>query len=267
MIPVFRAAGGAALLLLTLLASRAGAQSDDPWDAGRTQLTRAGLQELLARYEETSASADHTAEFRARARYEAALVRTRLREGDFQVGDQVILKVEGEAALSDTFLVSPQRGLNLPAIGTISLVGVLRSELEPHLTEQLKLFIKDPVVHANSSIRVLISGEVAKPGFYVFDMHSLLSDALMTAGGPTPTAKLTDVRVERGGVVIWEGLALQQAIAEGRTMDELSLRAGDHLFVPVARPAGMSGLARTLLAGVPAVALTITTLSRIFSGK
>jgi polysaccharide export outer membrane protein len=263
--PIRRAAWGAAALALALLAPLPGvAQTTTDWDAQRIQLTRPELVQLLARYEQTSRSTDLTPEFRARARYEAALITTRLRDGDFQTGDQVTLLVEGEKELSDTFAVNSKRGLDLPAVGEVSLRGVLRSELQGHLSEVLKRFIRDPVVRANSSIRVLVSGEVARPGFYVFDTNSLLSDALMIAGGPTPGAKLTDVRVERAGAVIWDGAALQQAIAEGRTMDQLSLRAGDHVYVPVEKPAGMSTLARMLLSGVPAVALALTTLSQIF---
>jgi protein involved in polysaccharide export with SLBB domain len=260
---LFRAAL-AALFLAALLPHRAASQTAEEWDAGRTQLSRASLEELLARFEQTSGSAEHTSEFRARARYEAALVRARLRDGDFQVGDQIILRVEGEQALSDSFVVTPQRTINLPVIGEIPLTGVLRSELQGHLTTQIGRQIRDPVVRANSSIRVLVSGEVARPGYYVVDTQSLLSDVLMLAGGPGPSAKLTAMRVERRNEPIWEGEALQEGIAEGRTLDQLSLRAGDHLVVPAEGERGMSTVTRILFTGIPALTLALTTLAGIF---
>ena len=40
------------------------------------------------------------------------------------------------------------------------------------------------------------------------------------------------MRVEREGVSVWEGRSLQAAMVDGRTLDQLNLRAGDHLIVP-----------------------------------
>lgn len=242
----------------------AAAQTRDSWDTGRMQLSRDELNRLLARYEQTSVSDAHSPDFQARARFEAALIRTRLREGDFQIGDQISLSVEGEPQLTANFVVNPQRGLTLPVIGEIPLQGVLRSELHAHLTEHLSRFIKEPVVRTRSSIRLLISGEVTRPGYYVVDTESLLSDALMLAGGPTPGARLTAIRLERGDDPIWDGTALQQAIAEGRTVDQLSLRAGDHLVVPADSEGRMSTVSRIVFTGIPAITLLVGALSRIF---
>lgn len=261
---VFRRTALVLLLLPAATATGAPAQAPNDWDTGRMQLTRAELETLLARYDGTARSDAHSAEFRNRARFETALIRTRLREGDFQIGDQITLSVEGEAQLTGDFVVTPQRTLSLPVIGEIPLEGVLRSELQAHVTEHLKNFIREPVVRSRSSIRLLISGHVGKPGYYLMDTESLLSDALMQAGGPGAGAELTAIRVERGAEPIWEGESLQRAIAEGRTMDQLSLRAGDHLVVPADTPSGMSTAARTLLTGVPALLLALTSLMQIF---
>src|SRR5213596_640664 len=45
----------------------------------------------------------------------AAAIRARLADGDFQPGDRVLLRVDSEPALSDTFTVTPGRTLALPA--------------------------------------------------------------------------------------------------------------------------------------------------------
>jgi polysaccharide export outer membrane protein len=256
----------AALLALAFASAPppAAAQSPSSWDTGRMQLTREELEALLTRYSETSESGAHSSAFRARARFEAALIRTRLREGDFQIGDQVTLSVEGEPELTGSFVVNPQRGLSLPVIGEIPLQGVLRAELQAHLTRHLERFIREPSVRTRSSIRLLVSGQVARPGYYVVDTETLLSDVLMQAGGPSAGARLTEIRVERGSETIWDGEALQQAIAEGRTMDQISLRAGDHLVIPADTPRGMSVLSRVVLTGLPAITLAVTTLMRIF---
>lgn len=252
----------ALLLLLLLSATPSAAQRTSDWDASRTLVSRQSLEDLLARFDQAAESQAYSEELRNRARYEASLIRTRLREGDFQIGDRIWLVVEGETQLSDTFTVEPGRVLTLPVIGTIELAGVLRSELESHLTEEIGRFIRDPVVHARSLIRVSMFGEVARPGFYVVPTEILLTDALMLAGGPTRQAKLTDIRVERGGERIWGGEPLQEGIIEGRTLDQLNLQAGDRIHIPSERGVTVWQVGRIVLFGVPSFIYLINRISR-----
>lgn len=221
-----------AATFLFIPASQGAAQGRDDWDVGRVQMTRQALLDLMSRLEQSARSEGYSQALRARSRYEVALIRARLADGDFQVGDRILLTVEGEQQLSDTFGVEPRCVLNLPIIGEVPLGGVLRSELEPHLARHLGRYLNSPVVRARSLIRVSILGEVNRPGFYTAPTDIPLTDALMLGGGPTRDAKLTAVRVERGTERVWEGQALQHAIAEGRTLDQLNLRAGDRMFVP-----------------------------------
>jgi polysaccharide export outer membrane protein len=151
---------------------------------------------------------------------------------DFRVGDRILLLVEGDSALSDTFTVVAGPALRLPAIGEVSLAGVRRTDLEAHLTRELKRYLKDPVVHARALIRVSVLGEVVHPGFYALPLDLVLSDALMVAGGTTQDARLDRLRILRGGSALWSGNKLQGAIARGATLGELGLHAGDRIDVP-----------------------------------
>src|SRR2546430_14391553 len=92
----------------------------------------------------------------------------------FQVGDRILLHVEGDSALTDTFTVVAGPALRLPDIGEISLAGVRRTDLEAHLTQQLSRYIKDPVVQARALIRVSVVGEVTRPGFYAVPVDLVL---------------------------------------------------------------------------------------------
>lgn len=152
--------------------------------------------------------------------------------GEFRVGDQILLRVQGDSVLSDTFTVGPGLAITLPEIGEISLAGVSPSELQAHLTRQLGRYLKQPVLQAFSLMRISIVGEVEHPGFYPLPGHLVISDAIMRAGGPTQEAAVPKLRVEREGTRIWEGEALQQAIADGRTLDQMNLRPGDRIFFP-----------------------------------
>src|SRR5438067_4541580 len=82
----------------------------------------------------------------------------------FQVGDRILLRVEGDSALSDTFTVVAGPALRLPDIGEISLADVPRAQLQPYLARELGRYIHDAVVTARALIRISVVGQVAKPG-------------------------------------------------------------------------------------------------------
>lgn len=254
----------AVFLLAGLLAGAGSAATQDAtqWNPQGLQLSREALQELLARYEQTAASKAYSATLRDRARYEASLISARLAEGDFQVGDRVEVVVEGEPQLSDTLVVAPGKVLVMPVIGSVSLEGLLRSELEGHLVETLRRYIRQPVVHARSLIRIAVMGSVGAPGYYVVPSESLVTDVLMMAGGPARDADLAQMYVERGATRIWAGEPLQQSITEGRTLDQLSFRAGDRVTIPEVRKG--EGSVMRVLQATGMVAGLILGLSRFF---
>ncbi|SRR2546425_6192238 len=153
----------------------------------------------------------------------------------FQVGDRILLHVEGDSALTDTFTVVTGPALRLPNIGEVSLAGVQRGDIEAHLTRALGRYINDPVVQARALIRVSVVGEVSRPGFYAVPIDLVLADALMLAGGATKDARVDRLQILRGNASVWNGNALQTAIARGATLDELGMRAGDRIQVPAQR--------------------------------
>src|SRR2546428_8524513 len=155
----------------------------------------------------------------------------------FQIGDRILLHVEGDSALSDTFTVVAGPALRLPAIGEISLAGVRRTDLEAHLTRELGRYIKEPVVQARALIRISVLGEVTRPGYYAVPVDLVLADALMVAGGATKDARVEQLRVLRGNSSLWSGNQLQTEIARGATLDQLGIRAGDRIQVPGHRDA------------------------------
>ena len=183
---------------------------------------------------------------------------------DFQVGDRILLRVEGDSALSDTFTVVAGPALGLPAIGDVPLIGVRRADLETYLTRELSRYLRDPVVHARALIRVSVVGEVARPGFYAVPLDLVLADALMVAGGPTQDAKVDRLRIVRGESSLWSGNRLQTAIARGATLDELGLRAGDRIDVPGGRrdPDSKWRLAGLIVTTVATVVTVITVTGR-----
>lgn len=227
----------ASILLLTGLAGPALAQQTE-WDPRRVYATRASLEALYRRYQASAESPAYSDVLREQARQQAEALQQRLANGDFQIGDRIRLAVERETALTDTFSVVSGPEVVLPTIGAVSLKGVLRSEVEEYLGREVARYVRDPVVHARSFIRVSIAGEVARPGFYTLPTDIVISDALQAAQGFTPNAKLNDITIQRQNRKVWDARTLQVAIAEGSTLDQLSVRAGDQIVV-AGRRAGL----------------------------
>jgi len=178
----------------------------------------------------------------------------------FQPNDQILLEVEGDSQLTHAFTVGPGPALMLPVIVSIPLTGVRRAQVETYLTQQLKRYMKNPVVHAKVLVRLSVLGEVEHPGFYPVAADAPLSDALMAAGGPTKDAKFTGTRIDRIGRDGVAGGDLQEAIARGATVDGMGLRSGDQIIVPKRHDSESTFRIIGILAGIPAAILIATHL-------
>lgn len=254
----------AALIVSALAAGRAGAQvpTSDPMDPGRLHATRAYLQQLLTRYAEAESSELYSEYTRSIADDEASLIRHRLEAGDFQVGDQIVLAVTGQVGLTNTFTVTEGQMLVLPEVGAVPLKGLLRSELQDALTQHIAKYIRNPQVQVQSNIRLAVWGEIGNPGYHVAPSEKLLQDVIMQAGGPSGGANQKKLRIKRAGDVIWDGDELQEAIVEGRTLDQLNLRAGDEIEVP-GNPPSVRTVLHSLRA-IPYLVAGFFALSRFF---
>jgi protein involved in polysaccharide export with SLBB domain len=188
----------------------------------------------------------------------ADLIRARLDSGDFRPGDRILLVVQGEKELSDTFTVGMATDLTLPQIGVVPLTGVLRAELLDRLTQVLRRYLRNPVVHVRSMIRVSVEGEVNRPGFYAIAPETPLMDAFSAAGGLTRDARLQKMRVERDGVIVLGGRDLEHAVRRGRSLDALNLRAGDQVYIPRRPDFTRTAQVITLLLSIPIAIYALT---------
>jgi protein involved in polysaccharide export with SLBB domain len=183
-------------------------------------------------------------------------------EGDFKVGDRVVLRVVGEAQLTDTFTVSSGPALVLPIVGSVSLAGVSRDGVEKVLTEAIARYYRNPSVHARALLRVAVLGEVVRPGFYALPADMLVPDVVMAAGGPTTTGKVEDMKIMRGDAVLFSTDSTKQAVARGQTLSQLGIRSEDQFVVPRAGdPERTLRIVSTIVTSVIAV-FTIIILSR-----
>jgi protein involved in polysaccharide export with SLBB domain len=248
-----------AALLLSHAGSRAIAQnSPDAYTRG-TAASRPVLDSLATRAEAAADAAATPEEKRESLRRYAAELRTRLRDGDFQPGDRIVVTTREDSTPVDTLTVQSDRTILVEGLPSIPLNGVLRSELPGYLRQQVRQYVKRDVVRAIPLVRVGVLGEVVHPGYYRVPLQITLSDLLMVAGGPLPQADLTRVRIRRGQATIIDEHSARDAMVRGMPLDELGIDAGDEV---VLRPASQRNwLLITQIAGVATgLALTLHTL-------
>ncbi len=192
---------------------------------------------------------------------QGAAISARLVNGDFQIGDRIALIVVGEQALTDTFTVREGQTLRLPNMPDISLHGVLRSELQATLTQDLVKYLRNPEVRATPLIRLAVVGQVQRPGYYSAPADALLSDMLSRAGGATTTANLNKTVINRNGVLLLNAGIVSYALEHGETIDQLSLLPGDEINV-AAHGTGNALAVIYVVGALLGIAVSITIISR-----
>lgn len=175
-------------------------------------------------------------------------------------GDGILLQVQNEPTLTDTFTVTPSLQVSLPNIGDVSVAGVPRDQLTDHFSRVLSRYLRNPAVHAQVMVRIGVVGEVARPGFYLVPVDAVFADAMMQAGGPTKDAKVSDVHVVRAKKTVLTADATRAAIAGNATVDQVALESGDLITVPRANARDAETWVRivTMLVTIPVAVFTIS---------
>lgn len=220
-------------LLVVLAAAVAGLvpplRAQSAVTASSRMATRADLERLQGSYEQLAASTAYSERTRAKARSQAEEVRRRLREGDFRVGDRVLLRVDGGVTVNDTFTVNDGPRIEIPGIRQVELLGVLRSELQTKVTVEVREIVKEATITVRPLTRVAVFGAVTSPGYFSVPSETTLDRLLTLAGGPTENARTDNLRLMRGETVLLRTNEVAAAIAQGRTLEALDMRDGDIL--------------------------------------
>ncbi|HEU0198992.1 MAG TPA: polysaccharide biosynthesis/export family protein [Burkholderiaceae bacterium] len=121
-----------------------------------------------------------------------------------------------------------------PFAGKVVASGRTVQEIRENLQRALDPFLKNPQIEVSvlqyRSQRVFVAGEVAKPGPQVItDVPVRITDAIGVAGGPLPTADLTEVSVTRNDKTFQ--LDLYHLFFQGDMTQNIILEDGDLLHV------------------------------------
>lgn len=244
----------ALLILAAALPSVAYAQEQTVYDVSiRALANRRELTALADSLEREVARSGMSGRRRSMMRADIVNLRQRLTSGDMVPGDRILLRIQSEtpkqdtlASRPDTVIVSSETTLQVPGLAPISLRGVLRSEVESHIRDQIHAVIRNARISAVPLVSIGVLGSVTRPGYFFVPVTASITEAVMAAGGPLGDADPNGLVLQRGGRERWNRATMTAAAQQQVTLASLGTVNGDALFInKVSAP-----LDRTFLLGV-----------------
>lgn len=193
--------------------------------------TRAQIAARVAELEQGTGDGSLKGEALKEGVRDLASLRARLEDGDFHVGDQLIVTVSRDDVQVDTATVRDGKMVSFAALPDVSLAGLLRSEVQARLQAHLDRYRKEFSVRVNLLTRLQVAGQVARPGFYSISPDRPVSEVIMLAGGPTPLSKLDQVSIRRDRRLIVKASQWRDAVKSGTTIAQLGLQPGDEIAI------------------------------------
>ncbi len=155
-------------------------------------------------------------------------------------GDEIDIYVEGEDYLNGTYKIDDEGEITFPILNKISMDGLTVSQAKDKIEKLLEKDYFKTGVNISANItkfhkrKVVISGEVNKPGSYEFEEEKnlTLAELISLAGGPTEKACMnaaTIIRMENGKS---ETLKVKAADIMDAKEKDIALRPGDRVNIP-----------------------------------
>lgn len=153
-------------------------------------------------------------------------------------GDVLDISIWKEDGLEREVLVRPDGGIDFPLVGELKAGGKTTRALQVEIKKKIERFITDAVVTVSlkqiygNTIYVL--GKVARPGEYVARHYMDITQALALAGGLTPYAAASSIKVLRRAGVKEKVFKFDYSdIEDGDNLQQnIVLKNGDVVIVP-----------------------------------
>jgi protein involved in polysaccharide export with SLBB domain len=113
-------------------------------------------------------------------------------------GDKVSMRVYGDPSLTDVATVDEKGRVTLPKIGTLQADAVSIAALRDTVRVRMSSHLVNPAIDVTVLRRVIVSGEVGRPGVYYADLTTSLGELVALAGGLRETASSGKVYLLRG---------------------------------------------------------------------
>ena len=153
--------------------------------------------------------------------------------------DQLIVNVYGKSVVNWTLDVTPEGNINIPGVGILNVTG--------KTIEQATTAIKNKLIANNyavgngvsvqvtlgniRSIKVILVGEVMKPGTYTLPSLATVFNALYSAGGPNDNGSFRQIEIIRNNHIIRK-LDVYDFLLKGELKDNIVLQDQDIIHIP-----------------------------------
>ena len=167
--------------------------------------------------------------------------------------DQLNINVYGNSLINWKLNVSPEGNINIPGIGLLNVSGKTieqaTASIKSKLTANNYAIGRGTSVQVSlgniRSIKVIIVGEVQKPGTYTLPSLATVFNALYSAGGPNDKGSFRQIEVIRNNHVV-RRLDIYDFLVKGETKDNIGLQDQDIIRVPTYQiRVEMNGMVKT----------------------
>jgi len=156
--------------------------------------------------------------------------------------DQLNISIYGNSIVNWKLSVSPEGNINIPGVGLLNVSGKTIEQATASIKSRLAAnnyaVGKGTNVQVSlgniRSIKVIIAGEVVKPGTYTLPSLATVFNALYSAGGPSDNGSFRQIEIIRNNRVI-RRLDVYDFLVKGDQKDNIGLQDQDIIRVPTYR--------------------------------
>lgn len=158
----------------------------------------------------------------------------------YRIGPEDLLEISvwREPDLQREVLVRPDGGISFPLAGDLAVAGKTPQEVQHAITQRIRKYIPEAVVTVSvkqvSGYRIYVLGKVNNPGQFVVGRYVDVMQALTLAGGLTPYANESGIKIIRTEAGTQKVFPFHYAyVKNGRRLEQnIMLQSGDTVVVP-----------------------------------
>ena len=151
-----------------------------------------------------------------------------------QAGDEINISAWGSVDADLRLQIDRSGRINVPRVGAITLTGVRHGDLLATLTRRFDQVFKNYQLSASLAklrgVRVYVTGFVNKPGAYTVSSLSSVANALVQAGGPSPSGSMREVQLRRGRAPV-STVDLYDILLKGDRLSDKLVQPEDVIYV------------------------------------
>lgn len=156
-------------------------------------------------------------------------------------GDEILIDITGNSEASYSLKVSPEGNINVEYVGVIPVNGLTVEAATARIRSRMSTVYSglrsgntrlNVAIGNIRSIKVILAGEVQRPGTYTLPSLATAFNALYSSGGPTENGSFRSIEIIRGGRVV-STLDIYDFLVNGVMKNNMGLRDQDIIRVPV----------------------------------